>query len=57
MTKLPKAEVAYTPKAKMPDERCARCTHFYFYLPDGQCCTRVEGDISPNGWCKLFKNA
>ena len=31
-------------------QRCGGCTHFLF---GG--CALVEGSISSNGWCKLFK--
>lgn len=33
------------------DQYCAKCTMF---VPNDSC-TAVEGDISPNGWCALFK--
>ena len=32
------------------DEHCSLCRHF---IPTGRC-KRVEGRISPRGWCKYF---
>lgn len=46
-----KVEVAYTPKAPDPGERCERCRHFE--EPDG--CEWVKGVISPKGWCKKWE--
>ncbi len=58
MPKQSKTEVNYTPEAKNHRERCDRCAHFFLLTlrhdADGHC-TKVSGDINPNGWCKLFK--
>jgi len=59
MTRQAKVDVSYTPKAKNPSEQCQWCVHF-FSLPSastgtGHRCTKVEGSIEPQGWCKLFK--
>ena len=32
-------------------QKCSDCA---LYLPDSQQCQVVAGDISPEGWCKLF---
>ena len=49
MVKVSQEEAGYIPKAR--DIRsCAMCT--LFVRP--RACTAVEGDISPDGWCKLF---
>ena len=47
--KLPQAEAQYqaTPKGMFS---CATCT--FFLKP--RSCKVVTGDISPQGWCKLF---
>jgi hypothetical protein len=44
------SEIAYqwTPKG---NEQCSRCK--MFRPPDE--CTAVAGDISPQGWCKIFE--
>ena len=44
---LTEAEYQDTPKGI---RMCATCTLF---VPP-KSCKAVEGDISPNGWCKLF---
>lgn len=58
MPQQAKVDVDYTPKARNPSEQCQWCAHFY-NLPrlggNEYRCTKVEGDISPQGWCKLFK--
>ncbi len=55
MDRKTKAEVKYTPKAMDPNERCKLCAHFYVVGVYGTGrCTRVEGEINPQGWCKLF---
>lgn len=33
------------------DEKCADCRFFI----EGGSCQLVEGEISPNGWCRLFQ--
>jgi hypothetical protein len=49
---LPKTAVAYqdTPKG---DRKCDGCT--LFVAPNA--CKNVTGDISPNGWCTLWRKA
>jgi hypothetical protein len=32
-------------------ERCSKCT---MYLAPREC-TDVAGDITPNGWCRIYK--
>ncbi|TAN48614.1 MAG: hypothetical protein EPN19_15740 [Betaproteobacteria bacterium] len=48
--KLSQAEAKYqsTPKA---GQKCSQCMHF---IADSSSCKLVEGQISPEGWCKLF---
>lgn len=48
--KTPKAAVNYqdTPQA---GQQCSGCVHFI----DGGQCKLVAGEISPQGWCTLFK--
>jgi hypothetical protein len=56
MARKTKAEVGYTPKAMDPNEKCELCAHFYVVgAYDSGRCTRVELEINPRGWCKLFK--
>jgi hypothetical protein len=55
MQKQPKSAVDYTPKAKPGGNQCQWCSYFYSLPNDVHRCTRVEGDIRPQGWCKLFK--
>jgi hypothetical protein len=52
MPKLAKTHprAKYQPRPNGP-QRCGLCT--MFRSPDR--CTAVAGDISPQGWCKLFK--
>lgn len=49
--KASKAEAAYQDNP-MGDLKCAGCA--YFLPPKG--CEGVDGDISPSGWCKLYKS-
>jgi hypothetical protein len=51
MAKSTKAESRYTPRASNPNEQCADCKHFLGILG----CQKVEGSISPRGWCKYFE--
>ena len=46
---LPKTAVAYQDDPK-DDKKCSDCT--FFVAPNG--CKSVAGEISPNGWCKLY---
>ncbi len=48
--KLSQVEAQYqsTPKA---GQKCSQCMHF---IADSGSCKLVEGQISPEGWCKLF---
>lgn len=48
--KLSQGEAQYqgTPKA---GQKCSQCMHF---IADSSSCKLVEGQISPEGWCKLF---
>ncbi len=48
--KVSKAKAEYQDKP-MDGKKCADCVHFR--PPNG--CEGVEGEISPSGWCKLFK--
>jgi len=41
----------YTPHAMIVDQRCGLCAHF---IAGGEC-QKVEGRISPQGWCRFFK--
>jgi|GEM_PF-579951 hypothetical protein len=49
---LPKTAVSYqdTPKG---DRQCSNCS--LFVAPNG--CKNVVGEISPNGWCVLWRKA
>jgi len=49
---LPKTAVSYqdTPKG---DRQCSGCS--LFVAPNG--CKNVTGEISPNGWCMLWRKA
>ena len=56
MARKPKSEVEYVSKAMNPAEKCSKCAHYYTVgAYDSGRCTRVEGEISPQGWCNLFK--
>jgi hypothetical protein len=50
--KASKAAVAYRDSPK-GDQNCANCR--LFIAPNA--CKQVEGDISPNGWCKIWAKA
>ena len=50
--KKTQAEVEYEPVATMTEHLCEVCDHFR--LPMG--CLKVEGLISPLGWCRLWAN-
>jgi len=47
--KVSKQEVEYS-RGK-GDSKCGNCV--FFQAPNG--CSRVEGNIDPNGWCRLFE--
>lgn len=48
--KMSQADAQYqgTPKA---EQKCSKCVHF---IADSNSCKVVEGQISAEGWCKLF---
>lgn len=48
--KVSQASVQYQTQPK-GDQKCANCTHF---IAESNTCQRVEGDISPDGWCTLW---
>lgn len=50
MARATKQNASYTPKAAFHNERCELCRHFH--APDQ--CSRVQGEVSPKGWCKFF---
>jgi High potential iron-sulfur protein len=50
--KVSKAAVAYQDSPK-GDQNCASCR--LFTAPNA--CEQVEGDISPNGWCRIWSKA
>lgn len=47
--KKSKLQVAYRNRPKGMNS-CATCS--FFQAPKS--CTLVEGEVSPNGWCKLY---
>lgn len=47
--KLPQEQVSYQPSPK-GDKTCSGCAN---YEGNGSCKV-VEGDISPDGWCRLW---
>ena len=47
--KTPKTAVAYQDKPNN-GQKCSECN---FFQPPHTCAV-VDGDISPDGWCKLF---
>jgi hypothetical protein len=49
MKKVSKVSVGYS--KGMPKSHCGICEH---YLKGGNC-TKVEGRIEPEMWCKLFQ--
>jgi hypothetical protein len=49
---LPKTAVSYQDKPK-GDRQCSGCSLF---VPPNAC-KNVAGDISPNGWCALWRKA
>jgi hypothetical protein len=50
--KTGKAEANYQDQPK-GNQKCAECV--YYFLPDRNACKIVEGEISPQGWCKFWK--
>lgn len=53
LARAPKADVEYEPTAAHHERRCELCAHF---LPPDHC-RRVVGEISAQGWCKLWTMA
>lgn len=49
-SKLPQAAVSYRPKPN-GDKKCSTCA--LFEPPNA--CKNVAGDISPDGWCLLWR--
>jgi len=49
-TKVPQKTVSYQDKPK-GNQRCDGCANFQ----PPNACKMVEGDISPQGWCSLFR--
>lgn len=52
MTTKPQSEVEYEPVATMTEHLCEICDNFRLPMS----CTKVAGQISPLGWCKLWEN-
>jgi len=50
--KLPPTAVSYRPTPK-DNLKCSNCS--LFQSPNG--CKSVSGDISPNGWCTIYRKA
>ena len=51
LQKKSKEEVQYEPQASNHAHRCELCKYFV----EGGKCQLVEGKISKDGWCKLWK--
>lgn len=47
--KLPQEQVSYQPSPK-GDKTCSVCANY----EGNRVCKVVEGDISPDGWCRLW---
>ncbi|MBU1424968.1 MAG: high-potential iron-sulfur protein [Gammaproteobacteria bacterium] len=48
--KLPKTDVKYQPGPK-GTQKCSNCMNF---ISASSTCQRVEGLVSPDGWCSLW---
>lgn len=48
--KVSKQRAEYQDAPKGP-QKCGKCKYF---IADENTCRKVEGDISPEGWCMLF---
>ena len=48
--KISQEQAQYQPSPK-GDQQCAGCRYFL----DGNKCEKVEGEISPSGWCSLYR--
>ena len=48
--KVSQASVQYQSQPK-GDQKCSECLHF---IAESNTCKRVEGQISPDGWCALW---
>lgn len=48
--KVAQATVQYQGQPK-GEQKCGDCMHF---LAESNTCQRVEGQVSPNGWCLLW---
>ena len=55
MTKRAKEAVHYIARASDPNERCKLCEHFTNSGTAYGSCEKVKGNISPLGWCDLWK--
>lgn len=53
--KRSKDSVHYTARAMDANERCKLCEHFTLTGTAYGSCAKVKGNISPLGWCELFK--
>ncbi len=55
--KVSKDSVGYTSRAMKLHERCRYCEHFDNTGTLYGVCAKVAGNISPQGWCELFKRS
>lgn len=49
-SKMSKADANYQ-KQPNGDQQCSKCEHF---IAQSTTCDRVEGKVSPDGWCKFW---
>lgn len=50
VTKVSKAQAQYQEQPN-GDQQCSTCQHF---VAESNTCNLVEGQIAPNGWCRLW---
>lgn len=50
VTKVSKAQAQYQEQPN-GDQQCSTCQHF---VAESNACNLVEGEIAPNGWCRLW---
>lgn len=54
--KMPKDLAKYEGKSEVSGQTCANCEYIYLKIANKKyICSQIRGEISPKGWCKLWK--
>lgn len=54
--KMPKDLAKYESKSEISEQMCSNCEYIYLKIANKKyICSQIRGEISPKGWCKLWK--